>query len=423
MKKKNLLIFLLIIVLVSGASYLAINGMDLGKLKVESARDSIDLGLDLAGGVYVILEAQTDLQGAELQQAMDQTIMVINKRVDGLGVADPNIVKESSDRIRIELAGIDNPQEAIDLIGKTAQLKFVDPNGEEVLSGKNVKRSEPQYNKTDMGDKPVVALEFDKEGSESFAKATKELAEKTELEDKIIYILLDDEVISYPFVQEPITDGKAIIQGDFTIEEATNLSNLITAGALPIEMKALQSRVIGPTLGLEALDKSILAGAISVGLIFLFMLVMYKLSGLVANIALAIYIILTLLAMKLLGAKLTLPGIAGLVLSIGMAVDANILIFERIKEELKNGKSINASIDQGFDKALSSVLDSNITTLIAGLVLYYFGIGPIKGFGVTLILGIVASMITSVFITKHLLKLSANMPGTDKKSLYGVRGE
>ncbi len=420
MKTKKLILFILIIVIVSLAAFTSIKGIEFGKLKIAKIKDSIDLGLDLAGGVYVTLEAQTDLQGSELQKAMDQAIMVINKRIDGLGVAEPNIVKEGNKRIGIELAGIDNPQEAIDIIGKTAQLQFIDPNGEEVISGKNVKISEARFQKTEMGETPVVALEFDKEGSKKFAEATKELAGKEVLEEKIIYIVLDGEVISAPIVEDAITDGKGVISGKFTIEEASNLANLIRAGALPVEMKTLQSRSIGPSLGLEAYDKSIKAGGIAILIIFLFMLVYYRIPGLVADIGLVIYTLIVLYSMKLLGVKLTLPGIAGLILSIGMAVDANVLIFERIKEEIRNGKSIRASIDHGFKRALTSVLDSNITTLIAGVVLYYFGVGPIKGFGVTLILGIIASMITSVFITKYLLKLTVNIINSQNTKLYGA---
>lgn len=420
MKTKKLILFILIIVIVSLAAFTSIKGIEFGKLKIAKIKDSIDLGLDLAGGVYVTLEAQTDLQGSELQKAMDQAIMVINKRIDGLGVAEPNIVKEGNKRIGIELAGIDNPQEAIDIIGKTAQLQFIDPNGEEVISGKNVKISEARFQKTEMGETPVVALEFDKEGSKKFAEATKELAGKEVLEEKIIYIVLDGEVISAPIVEDAITDGKGVISGKFTIEEASNLANLIRAGALPVEMKTLQSRSIGPSLGLEAYDKSIKAGGIAILIIFLFMLVYYRIPGLVADIGLVIYTLIVLYSMKLLGVKLTLPGIAGLILSIGMAVDANVLIFERIKEEIRNGKSIRASIDHGFKRSLTSVLDSNITTLIAGVVLYYFGVGPIKGFGVTLILGIIASMITSVFITKYLLKLTVNIINSQNTKLYGA---
>lgn len=421
MRLKSTIIFLIIISLVFLGSYTAINGADIGKIKIPNAREAVELGLDLAGGVYVVLEAQTDAQGAELQKIMEQSKAVISERVDGLGVSEPNIVIEGNNRIRIELAGVKDVQEAIDMIGKTAQLKFVDPDGKEILTGKNVKGSEPQYQKMDSsGEQPVVSLEFDKEGTKKFAEATKRLAPKTEPTEKIIYIVLDDQVISNPVVNAIIDDGRAVIQGDFTIEEAGRLATLIRAGSLPVEMKEIQSSVIGPKLGLEALDKSIKAAAIAIMIIFLFMLIVYRVPGLVANIALTIYIMLVLIGMKSLGAKLTLPGIAGLILSIGMAVDANVLIFERIKEELRVGKSIRASIDSGFKRALSSVLDSNITTLIAGLVLYGFGSGPIKGFGVTLILGIIASMITSVFITKHLLKLIVNMTGAKNTKLYGA---
>lgn len=420
MNVEKTILFVLIIAIVALFSYTAINGIEIGKLKISSVKDSIDLGLDLAGGVYVILEAQTDLQGAELQKAMEQSKMIISERVDSLGVAEPNITIEGNKRIRIELAGIENPQDAVELIGKTAQLQFIDPDGKEILTGKNIKGSDVAFHKTDLGEKPVVSLEFDKEGAESFKEATTRLVNRESIEEKIIYIVLDEQVISAPVVNAAITDGKAVIEGEFDVEEANRLSALIRAGALPVEMSELQTSIIGPTLGLEAFDKSIKAGAIAILIIFLFMLIYYKIPGLIADIGLTIYILIVVYAMKFLGVKLTLPGIAGLILSIGMAVDANVLIFERIKEELRNGKSIRASIDHGFNRALTSVLDSNITTLIAGIVLYYFGIGPIKGFGITLILGIIASMITSVFITKHLLMLTVNMINTNNAKLYGM---
>ena len=420
MNMKKTLIFILIVAIVAFASYTAIYGIEIKGKKVGRIQDSIDLGLDLAGGVYVVLEAQTDLQGAELQKAMEQSKMIINQRVDGLGVTEPNIAIEGNNRIRIELAGVEDPQEAIDIIGKTAQLQFVDSKGNEVVSGKNVKSSEVAFYSTDFGDKPVVSLEFDKDGAVAFKEATERaVAEANDL-DKIIYIVLDNEIISAPIVQSAISDGKAVIEGTFEVEDANRLATLIRAGALPVDMVELQTSVIGPTLGSEALERSIKAGGIAILIIFLFMLIYYRIPGLVADIGLAIYTLIVLYSMKFLGVKLTLPGIAALILSIGMAVDANVLIFERIKEELKNGRSIRAAIDQGFQRALTSVLDSNITTLIAGVVLYYFGVGPIRGFGVTLILGIIASMITSVFITKHLLKLTIDMTNTKNTKLYGA---
>lgn len=420
MKLKSTIVFIIIIALVAFSSYSAIKGIKIGKTNIPSAREAIDLGLDLAGGVYVILEAQTDLKGAELQKTMEQTKAVISERVDGLGVAEPNIVIEGNDRIRIELAGVKDIQDAIDMIGKTAQLKFMDPEGQEVITGKNIKNAEVQIQSTEKGDKPVVALEFDKEGSKNFAEATKRLVDKTNVEEKIIYIILDDNIISAPVVEAVIDDGKGVITGNFTVEEATRLATLIRAGSLPVEMKEIQSQVIGPTLGIDALDKSIYAAFIALMIIFAFMIIYYRVPGIVADIALTVYILLVLLGMKLIGAKLTLPGICGLILSIGMAVDANVLIFERIKEELKVGKTVKASVDSGFKRALTSVLDSNITTLIAGGVLYGFGTGPIKGFGVTLVLGIIASMITAVFITKQLLKLMTNITGTKNTKIYGA---
>lgn len=427
MKVKNTILLLLILSIVAGSTFLALNGIKVGKYEVVKAKDAIDLGLDLAGGVYVVLEAQTDAKGAELQKIMEQTKTIINERVNALGVSEPNIAIEGNNRIRVELAGIDDPQKAIELIGKTAQLQFVDPDKNIVLTGKNVVGSEVQYHNTQLGQQEiVVGLELDKEGTKNFAEATGRLTLEKNREDRIIYIILDDQIISYPAVQSAeeggtaITDGKAVISGGFTLEEASELSALIRAGALPVEMKELQTSIIGPTLGLEAYEKSVKAVGIALLIIMIFMIVMYRLPGFVASIGLIVYTLITVLAMSSLGVKLTLPGIAGLILSIGMAVDANVIIFERIKEEIKMGKSIRTAVDAGFKRALTSVMDSNITTLIAGVVLYYFGIGPIKGFGVTLIIGIVASMITAVIISKHLLKLIVSITGGKNTKLYGA---
>lgn len=426
MERKSIVILLLIFAIILGGVFVAINGIKVGNLEVKKAKESVDLGLDLAGGVYVVLEADTEAKGEELQKLMNQSKAIIEERVDGLGISEPNISIEGNNRIRIELAGIEDPQEAIDLIGKTAQLQFVDSNGEIVLTGKNVVNSEVMYNQDELGmDKPVVSLEFDEEGAKNFAETTGRLTQEEKLEDRIIYIILDDQIISYPAVAsaseggQAITDGKAIISGEFEIEEASHLATLIRAGALPVEMIEHQTSVIGPTLGLEAFDKSIKAGGIALGVIFLFMIIVYKLPGLIASIGLIAYTLIIIYTMALIGVKLTLPGIAGLILSIGMAVDANVLVFERIREELKVGKTIKNSIDSGFDKALSSVLDSNITTLIAGLVLYYFGTGPIRGFGITLIIGIIVSMVTSVLLSRIMLKSVGNIFDSNKK-LYGM---
>lgn len=427
MKSKNTIILILLLAIIGGSVFVALNGVELNGFKLPKAKDSVDLGLDLAGGVYVVLEANTHAKGEELHRLMNQSKAIIDERVNGLGISEPNISIEGSNRIRVELAGIEDPQEAMDLIGKTAQLQFIDPNGDIVVTGKNVISADVAFQPNDLGvDEPVVSLEFDKEGRASFAEATGRLSLENEIENRIIYIVLDDQIISHPAVQSiaeggrPIEDGKAVISGGFDLEAANHLATLINAGALPVEMIEHQTSVIGPTLGLEAFERSVKAGGIALILIFLFMIIIYKLPGLVASIGLTVYTLIVIYTMSLLGVKLTLPGIAGLILSIGMAVDANVLIFERIREELLIGKTIRTSIDSGFDKALSSVMDSNITTLIAGIVLYYFGIGPIKGFGVTLIIGIVASMITSVLLSKLLLRLIVSISNGKNIKIYGA---
>lgn len=427
MKSKSILILIIILAIVGSASYVALNGLAIGDYRIVKAKDSIDLGLDLAGGVYVVLEAKTDATGQELQRLMEQTKAIINTRVNGLGISEPNIFIEDGNRIRIELAGIENPQEAIDLIGKTAQLQFIDPEENVVVTGKNVVGSEVQATEDALGQQEiVVSLEFDKEGAKNFADTTGRLSEKEDTQDRIIYIVLDDQIISSPIVQSKedgggaITDGKAVISGGFDWESASQLATLIRGGALPVEMEELQTSVIGPTLGLKAYDKSIKAGGIALLLIFTFIIIFYRIPGVVASIGLIIYTLIVISSMSMLGVKLTLPGIAGLILSIGMAVDANVIIFERIKEEIRVGKTVRTSVETGYKRALTSVLDANITTLIAGVVLYYFGIGPIKGFGVTLILGIVASMITAVFISKYLLRLMVTITGGKNTKLYGI---
>jgi preprotein translocase SecF subunit len=418
MKNKNRSIFAAIILIVAVGVYLSSFGLNLGRYIISPVKDEMDLGLDLSGGVYVVLEAVTDATGVELDEKISQAKSIIEQRVNGLGVSEPNITVENNNRIRIELAGLTNPQEAIDLIGKTAQLQFRELDGTIVLTGENVKESQVTY-----GDKNevVVALEFDKAGAEAFAEATGRLMAEPNREDRIIEIVLDGDIISAPYVSDEITDGKGVISGGFTIEEATNLANLIRAGALPVEMEEIEVSVVGPTLGLESLDKSIYAAIIGLILIFIFMIFMYKLPGLAADIALTIYIMVVLGVLIAINAKLTLAGIAGLILSVGMAVDANVVIFERIKEEILLGKSVRTAVDSGFKRAMKTIIDANVTTLIAGLVLFYFGTGTVKGFAVTLLVGLAVSLLTAVFATRYLLKIIVKMELSKENKMYGVR--
>lgn len=422
MNTKKLTIFLLIVLVVALGGYVAINGITLGEYGIDSVKDSLKLGLELEGGAYVVLEAETDEVGDELNKKMQEAKSIIDQRVNGLGVTEPNIVIEGEDRIRIELPGLKNTQEAMEMIGKTAELQFIDAEDNVIVTGKHIEESEPIYiqSSTTGQNMPVVSLGFNSEGAKLFKEATERVMSKPRGEDRIIRIVLDGEEISAPAVNDVIANGQSTIEGDFTIEEATELSTLIRAGALPVELEEVEASIIGPTLGLTSLDKSIVAAAIGLMLIFIFMIFAYRIPGLIADISLVIYILIILLIMISIDATLTLPGIAGLILSIGMAVDANVVIFERIREEIRSGKSLRSSVDSGFKRALSTILDANITTLIAGIVLFNFGTGPIKGFAVTLIIGVIVSMITAIFITRFLLKLVIGINGTKNTKIFGA---
>ena len=411
--QNNKLKFSLILTAILLIVFVSINGLNLGSYKIDPIQDSVKLGLDIKGGVVVVYEAQTDKRGAELQKTMNQVQSVMSKRIDEFGLTEPNITIQGEDRIRIELPGVKNTQEALKVIGDTAQLEFLRaiPEGnqptqvlqdmtkedfkyEEVLKGKDVKDS---FVTKDKNGKPAVALELNSSGTDAFYEATKKGGQ--------IPIMLDGKVISAPVANpnEPIANGEAIISGSFTYERASSLASLIRGGALPVEMKEIQTSVIGPTLGLNAMEKAVDAAKIGLALVMLFLIIYYKLPGLIASMSLSLYASLLLIILNAFGATLTLPGIAGLVLSLGMAVDANVIIFERLKEELKNGKTVRSSLNFGYQRAMRTIIDANITTLIAGVVLYNFGQGPIKGFAITLMIGIVASMFTAIIVTKSIL--------------------
>ncbi len=403
MKVRGIILFLLILIIAGAGVYTALNGLEMGDTQIIPMRDSIKQGLDLKGGVFVVFEADTEATDEELDLLINQTIQVFRRRVDAMGLTEPTIVREGDRRIRVELPGVENVQDALDMVGKTAQLTFVTPEDEVVLTGSNVVDASPVY--VDREPDPVVSLEFDSEGSQRFAEATGNFIGQP------IYIILDDEIISAPLVQQQITMGQATISGNFTIEEASNLAALIRAGALPVTLNEVQTSTITASLGVEALNRSIDAAKIGIVLVLLFMLVVYRIPGLVASVALTLYVLLVLSIFISLEATLTLPGIAALILSIGMAVDANVIIFERLKEEIKNGKTVRAAVDSGFKRAYRTIIDANVTTLIAGLVLYQFGSGPIRGFAVMLMIGLAVSVFTAVFITRILLKslISTNL--------------
>lgn len=414
-KNKSIAVLLVILLLIASFGVLGITGFKAGTFEVKNVPSRIRQGLDLKGGFYVVYEADTDASGDELNRIMEQTIAVFRRRVDAMGLTEPSITREGEKRIRIELPGVKNAEEAIASIGKTAQLQFVKQDGSVVLTGKEVVDSQVVINS--QTNTPVVTLQFNDEGTKAFSDATTELAPSKGQ----IFIILDEEIISAPSVQTPITNGNAEITGNFDFESASTLSSLIRGGALPVNFNEIESSVTTATLGEKALQYSIRGALLGILLVMLFMLVMYRIPGVAADIALLCYMLIVIYTYAALRATLTLPGIAAAILSVGMAVDANVIVFERIKEEMKKGKSIRVSIENGFSKALSTILDSQITTFIAGVVLYYFGTGPIRGFALTLMIGIIASIITAVFITKVLLKAIVNIFRITSVESFGVK--
>lgn len=393
-RTKSLLKIALILILAAFLAYTLLYGIKIGPYKQAPLSKSIKLGLDLQGGVYVLLEAEPK-PGQELnEEKMNSAVEVIRRRVDQLGVAEPLITRQGSTRIRVELPGVKDSQKALEIIGKTASLRFVGPDGTVILTGDNVRDARAIYG---QANEPMVSLKLDDTGAKKFAEATKKYLEQP------IAILLDEEVISAPVVKAVITNGEAVIEGLESIDRAAELAALIRGGALPVDLVQREVRTVGPTLGADSLAKSVAAGKIGVVLVVLFMILYYRLPGFIADIALMIYVMIVLTVFIAIGATLTLPGIAGFILSIGMAVDANVLIFERFKEELRNGKTLRSAIDAGFNRAMLTIFDSNITTIIAAVVLFYFGSGPIKGFAVTLIIGILTSMFTAIVVTRVLL--------------------
>ncbi len=422
-KLKRILAALVIVLLVFGW-YVTLFGIG-DKTKddaITSVRDALKYGLDINGGVYVVMEAKTDATGEELKALMEQTRAVLDNRVNQMGVAEAAVTVEGTNRIRVEMPGVEDADEAIQAIGKTAQLYFILADGSVVLDGSHVKDAQIA---TDGGHYKIL-LDFDSEGAALFEEGTRKAfnREVTPTIDGIeanqIAIVLDDEIVVHPNVNSVIRGGSCEMTGNYSKEEASMTAALIRGGALPVELEEVQSSVQTATIGAHALDKSIVAGAIGLGIVFLIMIIFYGMLGFVADIALLLYVIMFLWSMVAFNVVLTLPGIAALILSIGMAVDANVIIFARIKEEICAGKSIRVAVDAGFKNALSTVLDAQITTLIAAVVLYEVGTTSVKGFALTLMIGIIISIFTAVVITQLFISLLANSLKFAKNKYFGV---
>lgn len=424
----------------------------------------IHLGLDLKGGAHILLQAKGTPENPLTADSIERLLAVLRNRVDQYGVAEPLIQREGADRVIVDLPGVKDPEQALELIGKTAMLSFrqvlkstgalppaahrenydsdeefeaavgrwnkvkaerdelvetlkadaeKEPGtmvatdeagrvyllGKSYVGGKDLKNAKANFD--NLG-RPVVSLEFNSEGAKLFDQATADNI------DRQIAIVLDGNVVSAPVVQERISGGAAQISGKFTPSEATSLAIMLRAGALPVPVEILENRSVGPSLGADSIKAGLKAGLIGCVLVVLFMLIYYRVLGFAADIALSVTMLVLFALLISFKATLTLPGITGIILTIGMAVDGNILIYERIKEEYRDGKTPFASLRSGFKKAFKTILDANVTTLIAAAALYYFGSGPIRGFALTLTFGIIAGVFSAVLVTRVLLEVMIN---------------
>jgi len=389
LRTKYLILFVLVIALLGGAAYYS----------YQPLADGITFGLDIRGGISVLLEAVTSEEVPEINDdAMARAVAILSQRVNALGVVEPEVVREGERRIRISLPEYEDQEAVLNVIGTTAVLRFKDINGTVILTGESLRDAREDL---DAQRRALVNIRLDEEGGRKMREFT-----GANIGQRLL-IYLDDAVISAPTV-----DGEVGVEGSITglgsLAEARSLAIMLRSGALPVDLEVRDFRGVGPTLGQASLDKSVVAGLLGLGLVVLFMLAFYRGFGLAADLALTAYTLIVLWGLAAINATITLPGVAGIVLGIGIAVDANVIIFERIKEELKGGRSLRASITTGFSRALGTVFDANITTLIGTAVLYYFGTGPVRGFAVTLSMSIVVSMFTALAVTRLFLILMVN---------------
>ncbi len=374
---------------------------------------SIKQGLDLQGGTHIVLQAEHSGDNKVTDDAVNRVIQILSRRINEMGLTEPLIQREGKDRIIIELPGVNDPDQAIKTIGKTAVMQFKDEQGNVALTGNDLKDAKEQIGQSKQYS---VGIDFTDEGAKKFAALTEKNV------GRHIGIYLDGELLTNPVVNEPITGGKAQITGSKTLEEAKNLAILLRSGALPVKVKVLEVRTVGPTLGQDSKDKSVMAFAVGIAAIVLFMIFLYRLSGFVATMALLVYVLILLFILSpwILNATLTLPGIAGIILSMGVAVDANILIFERFKEEVTDGKTLRMSMESGFRRAFSTIFDANTSVMITAVILIVLGSGTVKGFAITLALGVIVSMFTAITMSRTLLRMLINCHITNHPFWYGV---
>jgi SecD/SecF fusion protein len=412
-KRNAVLVIIAFILLLGLAVFTGFFGIgDRGLIKY------INLGLDLKGGLSVTYEIQDEKYS---DADVDDTKFKLEKRIDAYS-NEYSVYQEGNGNITCEIPGVTNAEEILEKLSVEGKLEFLDPDNyklwsqgkdyEAALDGNDIKGAEAKIVDTETGSDNEVALTFTSEGAKKFGDVTSANV------GKVVYIVYDNEVVSAPTVQSAITDGNAVINKIGSYDEAESLATTIRIGALPLTLKQVRSNIVGATLGTDAIATSVKAGIIGIFLVFIIMIVIYRLPGVVASLALVLYTLLVMLTLNYFNITLTLPGIAGIILSIGMAVDANVVIFTRIKEELGAGATVKQAVDKGFHKALSAIIDGNVTTLIAAVVLLIFGTGTIKGFAKTLAIGIILSVITALVVTQYLLNALIAL-GLDNPKLFG----
>ena len=410
MKKKSIFILILMVVIAVGLNYVALFGFNISGFSYGGMENEIRKGIDLAGGSVITFQANEE---SPSEEDMDIVESIFSARLNSAGYTEARISRNETGQITVEIPAVYETDEAASLLGSTAKLTFVDADGNPVLDGSvDIAGAEALYGPvSDTGiSEHYVQLQLTPEAREKFADATAKAAAASAEGKNYISIMMDDTILSSPRVSERIDSETCIISGSFeTAADAKELANQIKSGALPFDLTIVSQDTIGAELGEQALPTSFLAAAIGILIVMLFMILFYRLPGLIADLALAFYVGIIALVLGVGHVNLSLSGIAGIVLSIGMAVDANVIIFERMKEEMRLGKTIKASVEAGFKKAFSAILDSNVTTIITCVVLYLSGIGTIRGFAITLALGVIVSMFTAIVITKFLLKQFVNL--------------
>ncbi len=427
MRAKNIIALLVIAAIIFMTCFVCLFDVTIGDYRFPDALDEeygIKQGLDLVGGSLIEFKAEEGVNPTTDQ--MDTVNSIIRSRLDSQSYFDATVAIQADNTVRIEIPNVEDPSEAVSILGSTAKLTFRDYEGNVLMEGSDVyvKDAQMQYGQvTEAGAAQYfVSLELTSEGREAFKLATEKVLDYKTDGNNFIAIYLDEEEFSRPMVDTLIDSESCVITGNFDRDSATTLAAQIRSGQLPFKLTVAQVQSVGPTLGEEALSKSLIAGGIGILLVIIFMIALYRLPGFVASVSLMAYTALVVILLIRFGATLTLSGIAGIVLSIGMAVDADCIIFERLKEELRLGKTIGAALDGAFNRAMVTIFDANITTLIAALVLYLFGTGSIKGFAVTLGIGTLVSFFTAIILTKLIIKLCVKGFNIKSPKWFGVKG-